>query len=69
MKKREITDKKFEQISSLAQNISSTMIVIDHFMSNQKEADELLYHAIPILKNLKKSTDALNLFFLNKITG
>lgn len=68
MKKREITEKEFEQISVLAKNISSTMIVIDHFISNQKEADELLYHIIPVIKNLKKTTDALNLFFLHKIS-
>ena len=43
------------------------MIVIDHFVSDQKEADELLYHVIPVIKSLKKTTDALNLFCLKKI--
>ena len=68
MKKKEITEKEFAQISTLARNISSTMIVIEHFVTNQTEADELLYHIIPIIKNLKQTTDTLNLFFLNKIS-
>jgi len=56
-----LTDKKFEK---LAECIYNTLVIIDYFVSNQPEIEEL-NNLAPIVANLKRDADILNAFFLD----
>lgn len=58
-----ITKDEFNRLSELAENIYNTLVVIDYFVTNQNEIEELC-NLTPIIKNLHKEADLLNAFFI-----
>ena len=59
-----ITDKEFKQISKWAENIYNIAVVVDYFVANQTEIEEL-YNLAPVIKNLRQNADLLNAFFID----
>ena len=59
-----ITDKEFKKISKWAENIYNIAVVIDYFVANQPEIEEL-YNLAPVIKNLRQNADILNAFFID----
>ena len=59
-----ITNKEFKQISKWAENIYNIAVVVDYFVSNQPEIEEL-YNLAPVIKNLRQNADLLNAFFID----
>ena len=62
--KYNITNKEFKQISKWAENIYNIAVVIDYFVANQPEIEEL-YNLAPVIKNLRQNADILNAFFID----
>ena len=58
-----ITEKEFKNISKWAENIYNIAVVIDYFVANQPEIEEL-YNLAPVIKNLRQNADLLNAFFI-----
>ena len=58
-----ITKDEFNRLSELAENIYNTLVVIDYFVTNQNEIEELC-NLTPIIKNLHKEVDIFNAFFI-----
>ena len=61
-----ITEKEFKQLNKCVENIYNTIVVVDYFCANQPEIEEL-YNISPIIKNLHKDADLINVFFINEI--
>ncbi len=59
-----ITNKEFKQISKWAENIYNIAVVVDYFVVNQPEIEEL-YNLAPVIKNLRDNADLLNVFFID----
>ena len=59
-----IADKEFNKISKWAEDIYNITVIIDYFVVNQPEIEEL-YNLAPIIKNLRQNADFLNAFFIN----
>ena len=59
-----ISNKEFKQISKWAENIYNIAVVVDYFVSNQPEIEEL-YNLAPVIKNLRQNADLLNAFFID----
>ena len=59
-----ISEKEFKQLQQLTDNIYNTLVVVDYFVANQHEIEEL-YNLTPIIKNLHKDADLMNAFFIN----
>lgn len=59
-----ITDKEFKQISKWAENIYNMAVVVDYFVANQPEIEEL-YNLAPVIKSLRQNADMLNAFFID----
>ena len=59
-----ITEKEFKRISKWAENIYNITVIIDYFVSNQPEIEEL-YNLAPVIKSLRQNTDLLNAFFID----
>ena len=59
-----ITEKEFKQISKWTENIYNITVVVDYFVANQPEIEEL-YNLAPIIKNLRQNADLLNAFFID----
>jgi len=59
-----ITEKEFKQISKWAENIYNIAVVVDYFVANQPEIEEL-YNLAPVIKNLRQNADLLNAFFID----
>ncbi len=60
-----ITEKEFKQLNKCVENIYNTIVVVDYFVTNQPEIEEL-YNLTPIIKNLHADADLMNAFFINK---
>lgn len=60
----EIQDEDFQRFETSIRGIYNTLIIIDYFCSNQQEIEELA-NLTPIIKNLRKSADKINAFFIN----
>ena len=58
-----ITEKEFKQISKWAENIYNIAVIVDYFVSNQPEIEEL-YNLAPVIKSLRDNADLLNAFLL-----
>ena len=58
-----ITEKEFKQISKWAEN-NNIAVIVDYFVSNQPEIEEL-YNLAPVIKNLRDNADLLNAFFID----
>jgi len=58
------TEKEFKQISKWAENIYNITVIIDYFVANQPEIEEL-YNLAPVIKNLRQNADLLNAFFID----
>ncbi len=64
-----ITEKEFKNISKWTENIYNIAVVVDYFVANQPEIEEL-YNLAPVIKSLRQNADLLNAFLLitkNKI--
>ena len=59
-----ITEKEFKKISKWAENIYNITVIIDYFVSNQPEIEEL-YNLAPVIKSLRQNADMLNAFFID----
>ena len=59
-----ITEKEFNKISKWAENIYNITVIIDYFVANQPEIEEL-YNLAPVIKNLRQNADLLNAFFID----
>ena len=59
-----IAEKEFKKISKWAENIYNIAVVVDYFVSNQPEIEEL-YNLAPVIKNLRQNADLLNAFFID----
>ena len=59
-----ITPKEFKQLSKWSENIYNTAVVIDYFVANQPEIEEL-YNLAPVIENLRMNADKLNAFFID----
>ena len=59
-----ITPREFTHLSKLAENIYSTAVVIDYFVSNQPEIEEC-YNLAPVIQHLRNDADVLNAFFID----
>ena len=59
-----IKRKDFKKLEQYAKNIYNIAVVIDYFLSSQKEYEEL-YNLSPIVKNLRRDADQVNAFFIN----
>ncbi|MBR1616869.1 hypothetical protein IJ670_01840 [bacterium] len=59
-----ITEKEFKQISKWAENIYNIAVVVDYFVANQPEIEEL-YNSAPVIKNLRQNAYLLNAFFID----
>ena len=59
-----VTEKEFKKISKWAENIYNIAVVIDYFVANQPEIEEL-YKLAPVIKALRNNADLLNAFFID----
>ena len=59
-----ITNKEFKQISKWAENIYNITVIVDYFVANQPEIEEL-YNLTPVIKSLRQNADLLNAFFID----
>ena len=59
-----IAEKEFKQISKWAENVYNIAVVVDYFVSNQPEIEEL-YNLAPVIKTLRQNADLLNAFFID----
>ena len=59
-----ISEKEFNDLKQRTDNIYNTLVVVDYFVSNQPEIEEL-YNLTPIIKNLHRDADLMNAFFIN----
>ncbi len=59
-----ITQKEFNKLKQLADNIYNALVVVDYFCANQPEIEEL-NNLTPVVFNLRKDADVLNAFFID----
>lgn len=59
-----ITEKEFKKISKWAENVYNIAVIVDYFVANQLEIEEL-YNLAPVIKNLRDNADLLNAFFID----
>ena len=63
-KKYKIKQKDFRKLEKLTERIYNTSVVIDYFCRTQQEIEEL-YNLTPIVENLRRDSDKLNVYFIN----
>ena len=63
-KKYKLKQKDFSELEKLAERIYNTVVVIDYFCQKQQEYDELR-NITPIIENLRRDSDKLNVYFIN----
>ncbi len=54
----------FEKLEKLVERIYNTTVVLDYFCQKQQEYEELR-NITPIIKNLRRDSDKLNVYFIN----
>ena len=59
-----ISEQEFKKISKLAEDIYNITGIIDYFVSNQPEIEEL-YNLAPVINTLQTNADLLNAFFID----
>lgn len=59
-----ISEKEFNKLSKLAENVYNITVIVDYFVSNQPEIEEC-YNLAPVIKILRNKADLLNVFFIN----
>lgn len=59
-----ITAKEFKQLCKWAENIYNIAVIVDYFVANQLEIEEL-YNSAPVIKTLRQNSDLLNAFFID----
>lgn len=62
--KYKIKQKDFKKLEKLAERIYNTVVVIDYFCQKQQEYEELR-NITPIIENLRRDSDKLNVYFIN----
>ena len=60
-----ITEKEFKKISKWAENIYNITVVVDYFCKTQPEKEEC-YNLAPVVKSLRRESDLLNAFFIDR---
>jgi hypothetical protein len=60
-----ITQKEFKQLSKWAENIYNITVVVDYFCKTQPEKEEC-YNLAPVVKSLRRESDLLNAFFIDR---
>ena len=63
-KKYKIKQKDFRKLEKLAEWIYNTVVVINYFCQKQQEYEELR-NITPIIENLRRDSDKLNVYFIN----
>ena len=63
-KKYKIKQRDFRKLEKLAERIYNTVVVIDYFCQKQQEYEELR-NITPIIENLRRDSDKLNVYFMN----
>ncbi len=63
-KKYKIKQKDFRELEKLAERIYNTTVVLDYFCQKQQEYEELR-NITPIIENLRRDSDKLNVYFIN----
>ena len=63
-KKYKIEQKHFRKLEKLAERIYNTTVVLDYFCQKQQEYEELR-NITPIIQNLRRNSDKLNVYFIN----
>ena len=63
-KKYKIKQKDFRKLEKLAERIYNTTVVLDYFCQKQQEYEELR-NITPIIENLRRDSDKLNVYFIN----
>ena len=58
----------FEKLEKLAERIYNTTVVLDYFCQKQQEYEELR-NITPIIENLRRDSDKLNVYFINYPEG
>lgn len=59
-----LNKKEFEFLKTLSDDIYNTIVVVDYFVSNQPNIEEL-WNLSQIIKQLRKDSDKLSTFFVN----
>ncbi len=59
-----LNKKEFEFLKTLSEDIYNTIVVVDYFVLNQSNIEEL-WNLSPIIKRLRKDSDKLSTFFIN----
>ena len=59
-----LNKKEFEFLKTLPEDIYNTIIVVDYFVSNQSNIEEL-WNLSPIIKSLRKDSDKLSTLLVN----
>ena len=67
-KKYKIKQKDFRELEKLADRIYNTTVVLDYFCQKQQEYEELR-NITPIIENLRRDSDKLNVYFINYPEG
>lgn len=67
-KKYWIKQKEIRKLEKLAERIYNTVVVIDYFCQKQQEYEELR-NITPIIENLRRDSDKLNVYFINYPEG
>lgn len=62
--KYKIKQKDFRKLEKLAERIYNTTVVLDYFCQKQQEYEELR-NITPIIQNLRRNSDKLNVYFIN----
>ena len=62
--KYKIKQKDFRKLEKLAERIYNTTVVLDYFCQKQQEYEELR-NITPIIQNLRRDSDKLNVYFIN----
>ena len=63
-KKYKIKQKDFRKLEKLAERIYNTTVVLNYFCQKQQEYEELR-NITPIIENLRRDPDKLNVYFIN----
>jgi len=59
-----ISEQEFKKVSKWAEDVYNIAVIVDYFVGNQPEIEEL-YNLAPVIENLRMNADKLNAFFID----
>ena len=59
-----ISEEEFKKVSKLAEDVYNIAVIVDYFVCNQQEIEEL-YNLAPVIETLRDNADLLNAFFID----